>query len=125
MSDADFSEVTRLAADLARVETQVDQRAAEVIYETSNAIRDTAKQLAPVDTGALRDSISAGMHSDGLGASIGPTVDYGLQGEYGTTTKAPRPFLAPAADRHCRGLPASRGTPGQRDVVTRGTPLHR
>lgn len=63
MSAAVFSEVTRLAADLARAETHVDRRAAEVIYATSNAIRDTAKQLAPVDTGTLRESITAGMHT--------------------------------------------------------------
>ena len=63
-------------------------------------VEDTAKDRAPVRTGALRDSII----SDGEGTStevtveVGPTVDYADDVEFGGLRRAANPYLRSAAD---------------------------
>lgn len=55
-------------------------------------VASTARAIVPVDTGRLRDSIMAA--SD----RVFTEVDYAAYVEYGTSERAPQPFLRPAAD---------------------------
>jgi HK97 gp10 family phage protein len=71
-----------------------------IIAKTANDTVADAKRRAPVDTGALRDSIDWTPYNDGLGAEIGSTVDYAPYQEFGTWKMAPQPFLNPAADKY-------------------------
>lgn len=54
-----------------------------------------AKDLCPVDTGNLRNSITH--TSDGKAAYIGTNVEYGKYVELGTVKMAAQPYLRPAA----------------------------
>jgi len=81
---------------------------------------DRAKQLVPVDTGALQRSIrkeriaqSAGnVLGTGIGAGgyvrnprTGRLVDYAASVEYGTSRSRPRPYLRPALRWASRRIP--------------------
>jgi HK97 gp10 family phage protein len=57
-----------------------------------------AKQLAPVDTGRLRSSVTHEVGRDGRGlvATIGTNVNYAPYVEFGTRRMRPQAFLRPA-----------------------------
>lgn len=75
--------------------------AAVAVTRVAYAIEADAKAHAPVDTGALRNSISTDVHAGAVvDAEIGPTVDYGEYVELGTSKMAPEPYLGPAFDAH-------------------------
>ncbi len=57
-----------------------------------------AKDLCPVDTGNLRNSITH--TSDSKAAYIGTNVTYGKYVELGTVKMAAQPYLRPAAADH-------------------------
>lgn len=57
-----------------------------------------AKDLCPVDTGHLRNSIT--YTTDDKAAYIGTNVEYGKYVELGTVKMAAQPFLKPAAAEH-------------------------
>jgi HK97 gp10 family phage protein len=98
-------DLRRLAADIQRAARTTGQRAQLVIRKSATDIESTAKNLVPVDTGNLKGSIG---HSDlrtvgrsgSLSVEIGPTANYGIFIEQGTSRMAPQPFMGPAADRH-------------------------
>lgn len=93
-----------LSADLTAAGRQVGNRAREVVRKTAYDIERDAKAFVPVDTGNLKSSIG---HSDlrientgTISAEIGPTANYGLFVEAGTSRHAPQAYMGPAADRH-------------------------
>lgn len=57
---------------------------------------DRAKDLCPVDTGNLRNSISC--ESDGLEGCIYTNVEYAPYVEYGTSKMKEQPFMHPAIE---------------------------
>lgn len=57
-----------------------------------------AKELCPVDTGRLRNSISHARDDDS--AYIGTNVEYAAYVELGTSKMKPRPYLRPAAQNY-------------------------
>lgn len=91
----DASEVKKLSVDLARAGGRVGARAAGAFRKTAFDIEGTAKNLAAVDTGNLRGSISTDISGDGrfgmMEAEIGPTAEYGAYVEYGTQPHVIRP----------------------------------
>ena len=99
----DSSQLRQLAADLTKAAHNVGPAAQAVVRKSAVDGVRVAKNLAPVDTGNLKNSIS---HSDlrGVGqsgtlaAEFGPTADYGVYVEHGTSRMAPQPFMGPAAD---------------------------
>ena len=94
---SDFSELTRLAADLGKASADVTRKASMVVRKSAFDIERFAKTRAPVDTGNLRNSISTAVGSGGLSAEIGPTAHYGIYLEYGTRhISPPRPYMGPA-----------------------------
>ena len=62
----------------------------------SEKVADEMWGGAPVDTGALRDSI----RTNSEGVEVG--VPYGAYVEYGTSRTAPQPFTVPAINRIIR-----------------------
>lgn len=104
----DFSDVTRMAADLRGAATRVGPMAQVAVRKTAKDIQRSARTIAPVDTGNLKNSITTtdlrGVGRSGsLVAEVGPTANYGIYVEMGTSRMAAQPFLGPAADKH---LPA-------------------
>lgn len=97
-----------LAADLTKASAQAQRKAGVAIRKTAQDVKATAQSLAPVDTGALRNSITVSMGFTSLEAVISPTVAYAPYVEHGhqagATHVAPQPFMGPAADQHLPAL---------------------
>ena len=91
----DGSGLYALAADLGKASAQVTQRASQAVRKAAMDVEAAAKRGAPVDTGALRNSISTDTPTV-LSAEIGPTVNYGLYVEMGTSRMAAQPYMGPA-----------------------------
>lgn len=65
-------------------------------------IADLARQLVPVDTGALRDSIRVEPGDSPTSRKViagGGGVDYAAHVEYGTAHSPARPFMTPAVEQ--------------------------
>lgn len=73
---------------------------ARAVEATANAIRDQARENAPVRTGALRDSIETVTGVDERGAFARVVVRDFKGGwlEFGTERTRAQPYLRPAAD---------------------------
>jgi HK97 gp10 family phage protein len=97
----DASALRGLKADLGKASFKATGLASAVIAKTALDIEATAKSLAPVDTGNLRNSISTTIKP--LSAEIGPTAAYAVYVEFGTSRMGPQPFMNPAFYKH---LPA-------------------
>jgi len=93
-----------LAQDLGDSGAKAARAGWQVLRRTALAVEGTAKQFAPVDTGALRNSIDTemvgGPWSAQAEAIVGSTLTYAGFVEYGTARMAPRAYLGPALDRH-------------------------
>lgn len=75
------------------------RKQAESLAEAGELVAQEMRELAPVDTGRLRESIGVTVE-DGL-VSVGPTKPdawYAHFLEFGTVEMAPRPFITPAFD---------------------------
>lgn len=78
----------------------------EFLLKSSFTVEGKAKQLAPVDTGRLRASITSIIRP--TQAMVAPTVNYGAAVEYGTRPHFPPPdALEGWARRH--GFPSAGG----------------
>lgn len=99
----DTSQARALGARVTANGARLGASGSAVLRSTAYGIQADAQALAPVDTGTLRASISTTLTGDGrfgsMAAEIGPTVEYGIYQEYGTSTQAGQPFMAPAFDR--------------------------
>lgn len=103
----DFSEIRALESRMKSAAGHVGAKVAAVVRKTAHDIEADAKALAPVDTGNLRNSISSTITGSGshgtMTAEIGPTAEYGIYQEYGTSTQPGTPFMGPAFDRRAPG----------------------
>ena len=106
--DFDVSELNKLAAELDVASPRVGAKSATQVRRTTAAIERDAKIFVPVDEGILRDSIHSEFIGDGRGSEIegqvGPTEDYGIFVEVGTSVMAPQSFMGPALDRNTPGF---------------------
>lgn len=93
-------ELNKVAIDLHGAGLRAQLGARRAVAKTALEIEATAKSLAPVDTGALRNSISSDITDGRYAAEIGPTVEYAPYVEYGTSRMAPQAYMGPALDRH-------------------------
>ena len=64
------------------------------ILKAALRIERTAKELVPVDTGTLRNSITHVV--DNNTAKVGTSIEYAPDVEYGTSSQKAQPFLGPA-----------------------------
>lgn len=78
----------------------------DALREWAEMIEKTAKELAPVRTSKLRDSIESKVNTSSGKAWIqiknGPTREYAYYVEKGTSKMEDQPFLGPAAQIHRR-----------------------
>ena len=84
----------RLGAIAKRIETG----GGAIIAKAAHDIEAGAKSAAPVDTGALRNSITASPESV-LVWIVAVGVHYGIYQEFGTYKMPAHPFLLPAFNR--------------------------
>lgn len=98
----DLSEVHELARDLQRNADEVPAKAQRVVAAGGYRVAARAQAIAPVDTGALKSSISVDVGS--LSFEAGPSIEYGVYQELGTSEMPPQPFLGPAFDQELPGI---------------------
>lgn len=98
----DASGMRSLSRDLRAAGEKAGPLVSLVVRKTALDTERDAKTLAPVDTGNLRSSIGTDVTDTGssVAAEIGPTADYGLFQEVGTSRMAAQPYMGPALDRN-------------------------
>jgi HK97 gp10 family phage protein len=101
----DVSDVYALAVAMEAQTRTTAASAAQAVARSAAAIERDAKIFAPVDTGALRSSISRTV--TGLTAEIGPTALYGGFVEHGTSRSGPNPYMRTALARATPGFVAA------------------
>lgn len=82
--------------DLPKLPAAVESILRGEIQRGAYAVEASAKQKCPVRTGTLRRSIHTVLAGDGLSATVGPSVEYGIYVELGTRHRTARPYLRPA-----------------------------
>lgn len=95
----DASQMFQLAADLQKVPARALPLASKVVRKTAKDIEGTAKGLAPVDTGNLKNSIGS-QEVGPLEAEVRATANYAVYLEMGTSRMPAQPYMGPAADKH-------------------------
>jgi len=99
----DVSQLSALATELAARGAKVGAQVSTATRKAGAEVERASKILAPVDTGYLRSSISTtitgGGNSSQVAAEVGPTANYGIYVEEGTSRMRPQPYMGPALDR--------------------------
>ena len=88
-------DVKDYSKDVMSAYSQARERSLEIIGLTAEKY---AKEIVPVDTGRLRNSITHDV--DGKEVFIGSNVEYAPHVEYGTIHQKAQPYLIPAATEH-------------------------
>lgn len=93
--------ILKIAAELKGVGAAARVKIRIAIKKTCADTKADAQIYVPVDTGALRSSITYETHldRDSVWGEVGPTQDYGGFVELGTSKMAPQPYMRPAFDR--------------------------
>lgn len=69
----------------------------DMVAKAAYEVEEISKQICPVRTGALKNSINTEFLEPAL-AAVGPNMDYSIYVEYGTYKMAAQPYMRPAAD---------------------------
>jgi len=77
-----------------KVMAEIERKSQEKLETAALMVERTAKQLAPVETGTLRRSITHKVTKNK--AVVGSNVEYAPHIEMGTVKMAAQPFLRPA-----------------------------
>nr|WP_227467513.1 HK97-gp10 family putative phage morphogenesis protein [Nocardioides lijunqiniae] len=88
----------------------IEPKAELVVAKGGHDVVADAQVLAPYEFGVLTASI--GVDVDGLSFVAGPTVEYGLYQELGTSEMPPQPYMAPAFDRNLVRIESALGQLG-------------
>lgn len=91
-------QIRKTGFNFAALSRNMRSNIAEVLNEGADSAVSLAKQLAPVDTGRMRDAIeqteTASM--DNLKSVIESPADYSAFVEYGTVNQDAQPFFTPS-----------------------------
>ena len=88
-----------LKSRLPTVAAELRPRVGRAVKATAQDIEEDARQRAPVDTGALRDSLETS-RAGAASYRVGTPLFYSRFVELGTVHAAAKPFLIPAAEAH-------------------------
>ena len=97
--DIKVSGAEALEAALEEVAERLLPLAAQGVAQGTQALAQEARELAPVNTGALRESIQAGpvsQEGSSVQGSVAAKAEHAAYVEMGTRQQAPKPFLYPA-----------------------------
>lgn len=86
--------VSGVRAALGAKAAEIAARMPAGIARGGEIVCGSAKAKCPVDTGHLRASIES--KAEGLSATVGTNVEYGIYQEFGTYKMAAQPYLRPA-----------------------------
>lgn len=78
----------------------LDEQIEAALTEVGMQAETYAKQLAPVDTGRLRNSLTYEVDAPNKSVTIGSAVEYAPFVENGTSRRIAKPFLRPAIIDH-------------------------
>lgn len=84
--------------DLPKLDKRAEQAAQAIVAKAARDVEAWAKDRAPVDTGALQNSILA-QRVRPLLWHVAPHVHYAIYVEYGTRKMRAQPYMRPAAER--------------------------
>ena len=87
-------------SNLGSVLKATDEQLARAATAIGLIAESHAKQLCPVDTGYLRNSITNATEDNGHTVVIGTSVEYAPYVELGTRRMKARPYLRPAIENH-------------------------
>ena len=106
----------QLMLELAEIASHIDPKVVDGLDEVADKIVEDAKELCPVDTGALRRSIrkdkqlvslypftyTIGVTAGGQvkNPRTGREVDYAAYVEFGTSRTPAQPFMGPAMEKN-------------------------
>jgi len=90
--------VKETLAKIDLINAKVRKAVQEQVGKSAFNIQREAKKRCPVDTGALRNSITVDFYGV-MSAQIGPHMPYAPYVEYGTRKMAARPYLFPAFEQ--------------------------
>lgn len=97
-----------IVSRIGSVRRSVEANVAAAIEKAAFDIEATAKQLAPVDTSNLRNSIEAEPEpGSDIGWRVTAHAEYAVYQEFGTRHQPGTPFLIPAADAVTPSLQAA------------------
>lgn len=99
----DMTQLRQYGAKLSAAPARAAGPARMATAKVTQDVASTAKVRAPVDTGALRSSITGRITEASASRIVGevtPGVHYAIYQELGTSRMAPQPFLFPALDHH-------------------------
>jgi len=82
------------------LDASLDAELSKVVRLAAFKVETRAKDIVPVDTSALKNSI--GVDIKQLEAVIGPTMEYGPHVEVGTIHQAAQPYMVPALESQRR-----------------------
>lgn len=102
-----YAKVTPLRRKLRRMPDEATKGIKAAMIKLAADIEASAKSRVPVDTGTLRDNITAKVSRDGLSARIGvqgkkasKKAYYGPFIEFGTVKTPAQPFMGPAFEEN-------------------------
>lgn len=90
--------IDNLRDRLNNLRPRVRRATEQAVQESGRAMERGMKSLAPVDTGALRDSIRHTVEGTTASAGPGREVDYAAFVEFGTSRMAAQPYVRPIAE---------------------------
>ena len=84
---------------LDRIAAELEPKAVRIVKKTAIKIQQNAQSLAPIKTGALKNSIMAEEKEGPLSWWVHDGVEYGAAQEFGTSRFAAQPFMTPAVEQ--------------------------
>lgn len=107
----DASEIAELGTTARAGSVRVGAKFSGVIRKGAFDMQRSMQAKAAVDTGAMRASVSTTVTGDGrfgaIRAEVGPTVDYAIFVETGTSRMGPQPFVGPGFDETLPSIEAA------------------
>lgn len=81
-----------------QIAAEMPKKTSQIVRKAAFDIEAQAKNRVPVDTGALKNSISTEFENNGLTGIIAPHMEYATYVEFGTKRISAQPYMTPAAE---------------------------